>query len=157
MKGGPKVCTHFFVGDCAMQMAEYYVSVIPDSEITAIRSIGSEPPFLVEFTIAGAHFVAMNGNENFEARPDHSIGILTVDQAETDRLWDTLIRGGREGPCGWLQDQFGIHWQIVPEALVRLMSSGDPDQSRRVQAALRRMTRIDISALEAAAAGSVSA
>ena len=96
--------------------------------------------------------MAMNGNP--EPVPSHitSISVLTEDQPETDRLWSKLTgHGGEEGRCGWLKDRFGVHWQIVPKALPRLMHAGDPEATKRVLEALMQMKKINIAALEAAA------
>ena len=69
-----------------------------------------------------------------------------------DRLWQALLAdGGEEGQCGWLKDRYGVHWQIVPKALPRLMHAGNPERAGRVSAALMKMRKIDIAGLEAAA------
>ena len=145
--------TCFFLREGAEDAANFYVSILPDSEIDAVyRPDPDGPPLVVEFTIAGTPYMTMNGNPGFAPSHATSISILTEDQAETDRLWDLLTKdGGDEGQCGWLKDKFGIHWQIVPEALPRLMNRGDPQTAARVQAALMKMKKIDIAGLEAAA------
>ena len=111
------------------------------------------PALVVEFTIAGAPYMTMNGNPDFQSNYASSISVLTEDQDETDRLWNKLlIDGGEEGKCGWLKDQYGIYWQVVPKALPRLLHSGNPEVSGRVSAVLMQMNKIDIAALENAAA-----
>ena len=105
---------------------------------------------MVEFTLAGTPYMTMNGNPDVASSHTFSISVLTTDQEETDGLWQRLRVGGEEGRCGWLRDRFDIHWQIVPEALPRLMSTGDPERGARVQAALMAMGKIDIRELEAA-------
>ena len=118
-----------------------------------MRAEPDAPAIVVELSLAGAPLMVMGGNPAFVSSAAISLSVPTSDQAETDRLWNALCAGGEEGPCGWLKDRFGIHWQVVPEALPRLMSDADPAVARRVQAALRQMRKIDIAALEAAAAG----
>jgi predicted 3-demethylubiquinone-9 3-methyltransferase (glyoxalase superfamily) len=87
----------------------------------------------------------------FEHSPAASISVLTKDQAETDRLWSALLAdGGKEGRCGWLVDRFGVSWQIVPEALPRLLDDPDAAAASRVRAAMMQMRKIDVAALEAA-------
>lgn len=150
-----KVRTCVFLKQGAKEAAEFYVSVIPGSEIEAeYRPDPAGPPLVVEFTLAGTPYMTMNGNP--APTPSHltSISILSDDQAETDRLWRALLEnGGEEGQCGWLKDRFGVHWQVVPKALPRLMHAGDPTAAGRVSAALMQMKKIDIAALEAAFKG----
>lgn len=155
-----RVRTCLFLADQAEEAARFYVSVLSDSRVDSDSRIDSVsrpdpdgPALVVEFTLAGAPFMTLNGNP--EMAPSHafSISVLTADQAETDRLWDLLCAdGGEPGRCGWLRDRFGVHWQVVPEALPRLMNGGDPARAQRVQSALMQMVKIDVAALEAAAA-----
>lgn len=109
---------------------------------------------IVEFTLAGAPMMILTAGPQFKHSPAASISVLTKDQAETDRLWIALTAdGGAESMCGWLSDRYGVSWQIVPEALPRLLGDPDPDKASRAQAAMKQMKKIDIAALEAAAAG----
>ncbi len=86
--------------------------------------------------------------------PAASISISCADQAEVDRLWRALTaEGGAEMMCGWLRDRWGVPWQIVPETLPRLLADPDPAVAARVFAAMQAMVKLDIAALEAAAAG----
>ena len=149
---GAKLRTCLFFDDEAERAAEFYVSLLPGSRIeTVSRPRPDRPALVVEFSLAGAPFMALNGGMRFESGPAMSISVLTRDQAETDALWAALTAdGGAPGQCGWLSDRFGVHWQIVPEALPRLMSAGDPAGAGRVQQAIRGMGKIDIAALEAA-------
>ena len=73
------------------------------------------------------------------------------DQAEVDRLWSALSDGGTPGHGGWLKDRYGLSWQIVPGALERLLADPDPARSKRVGAALQKLGKIDIAAIEKAA------
>jgi len=76
------------------------------------------------------------------------------DQEEVDEFWSKLSEGGEEGPCGWLKDRFGLSWQVVPTALPELLGDPDPERSQRAMAAMLKMKKIDIEALERAAAES---
>jgi predicted 3-demethylubiquinone-9 3-methyltransferase (glyoxalase superfamily) len=71
-------------------------------------------------------------------------------QPEVDELWDKLSEGGQKGQCGWLKDKYGVSWQIVPTALAKLMSGGDPEKSKRVMKAVLQMDKIDIQRLQQA-------
>jgi predicted 3-demethylubiquinone-9 3-methyltransferase (glyoxalase superfamily) len=83
-----------------------------------------------------------------------SFMIVTEDQAETDRLWDAIVgHGGEESACGWCKDKWGVSWQITPRRLLELTGSEDRDRARRAMEAMMRMRRIDIAAVERAAAG----
>lgn len=106
---------------------------------------------IVAFSLAGAPYQILNGGPHYRPTPAASIVVTTRDQPETDRLWDALTaNGGKAGQCGWLTDRWGLSWQIVPEALLRLLGAPDRAGAGRVQAAMMQMGKIDIAALEAA-------
>jgi len=76
------------------------------------------------------------------------------DQAEVDRLWEALIaNGGQESMCGWLKDRYGLSWQIIPAALMSMLSDPDPERAGRATQAMLRMRKIDVGALQAACDG----
>jgi predicted 3-demethylubiquinone-9 3-methyltransferase (glyoxalase superfamily) len=143
----------------AQEAADFYTSLFPHSRIGTITKYpkGSgerEGQVLtVAFEIDGARYLALNGGTDFTFTEAISITIDVKDQPELDRYWDALTAdGGEEGPCGWLKDRFGLSWQVVP-ANWDEVAGGDPDRAARVFAALMQMKKIDIAALEAAAAG----
>ncbi len=150
-----KVRTCLFLKAAAREAAHFYVSVVPGSEIEA--EFGAAPdgsPLVVEFTLAGAPYMTLNGNPEPTSSYLSSISVLTEDQAETDDLWSKLLTDdGEEGQCGWLKDRFGVYWQIVPKALPELMHTGDPAVASRVTNALMQMQKIDVAKLRAAADG----
>jgi predicted 3-demethylubiquinone-9 3-methyltransferase (glyoxalase superfamily) len=145
----------------AEEAARFYVSLFPDSRIDHVaRAPGDYPAgqagdvLLVEFTLAGQAYQALNGGPEFQFTEAISFSVSCEDQAEVDRLWDALIAGGgKEIQCGWLKDRYGLSWQIVPEALPRLMNSNDPAQAARVFRAMMQMVKLDIAALERASEG----
>lgn len=147
-----KVRTCFWFGKGGHDAAKFYVSLLPDSRIDAVYEHGQrDDPLVVEFTLAGAPMMILTGGPRFQHSPAASISVLTKDQAETDRLWASLLAdGGEEGMCGWLTDRYGVSWQIVPEDLPRLLGHEDRDAAKRVQVAMMQMKRIDIAALHAA-------
>lgn len=152
MTAKPKVRTCLWFEDQGEQAAEFYVSLLDDSRIeTVSRPNPDGPALVVEFTLAGAPYMTLNGGQRFEHSPAASISVLAQDQAETDRLWAALTAdGGSEGHCGWLADKYGVHWQIVPEALPRLIGADDKAAAARAQEAMLKMAKIDIATLEAA-------
>ena len=102
----------------------------------------------VEFELDGERFVALNGGPQFSFSEAVSFQVDCRTQDEVDTYWATLAEGGEEGPCGWLKDRFGLSWQIVPEALPRLLSDPDRDKAQRVMAAMMEMGKIEIAELD---------
>ncbi len=141
--------------------ARFYVSLVPGSSLKhVLRSPGGWPGgeagdvILVTFTLGDQSFQALNGGTPANYGTAASISVECSDQAEVDRLWTALTAdGGSEIMCGWLRDKWGVPWQIVPEALPRLLADPDPAVSGRVFAAMTQMVKLDIAALERAAAG----
>ncbi len=147
-----KVKTFLWFDDNAEEAATYYVSAIPNSKITHVNRNGDKA-FVVEFTLAGVDYIAMNGGPMFKLNESCSLMVSTEDQAETDRLWDYLVAGGQPSRCGWLKDKFGLSWQIVPKRFMQLMLQGTPEARGRVMAAMMQMGKFEIDKLEAAAKG----
>lgn len=145
-----KVATCFWYDDKAQQAAEFYVSLLPDSRIDNLVHAPDGKVLMVEFTLAGTPYQALNGGPHFTLSEAASISVLTEDQAETDRLWEALTKdGGAESQCGWLKDRFGLSWQIVPRRATQLLAG---PEAAKVFPALMEMRKIDLAALEAAAA-----
>ncbi len=148
----PKLRTCLWFDNQGEEAAEFYVSLLPDSVIeTVSRPDPNGPALVVEFTLAGAPYMTLNGGPHYQHSPAASISVLTKDQDETDRLWHALAQnGGKESMCGWVIDRFGVSWQIVPEILPQLMGSKDKEAAMRAREAMMQMKKIDIAALEAA-------
>jgi predicted 3-demethylubiquinone-9 3-methyltransferase (glyoxalase superfamily) len=147
-----KVRTCLWFNGNGHEAARHYVTLLPDSFIEL--ELYGDPPLVVEFTLAGAPMMILNGGPHYKLNPAASISVLTKDQAETDRLWSALIEGGgEESMCAWLVDRFGVSWQIVPEALPRMLMSDDQPAASRAREAMLKMRKIDIAALEAAFRG----
>lgn len=104
----------------------------------------------VEFELQGQKFVGLNGGPHFKFTEAISFVVNCETQEEVDRYWEKLSAGGTEVQCGWLKDQFGLSWQIVPTALPKLLSDPDPVKAGRVMKAMMTMTKIDIRGLEQA-------
>lgn len=150
-----KLRTCFMSTDQGQEMAEYYVSLLPDSRIDKIwRPQGSDKTLVVEFTLAGAPYMTLNAGMEVAHSPAMSISVLTEDQAETDALWFRLLGdGGQESQCGWIADRYGVNWQIVPKVLPDLLNAPDREGANRAFQAVMGMRRIDIAAMERAFAG----
>jgi predicted 3-demethylubiquinone-9 3-methyltransferase (glyoxalase superfamily) len=147
-----RVTTCLWFDGRAEEAADFYVSLIPHSHIGDIARLeAGGPALMVEFTLGGAPFQALNGGPAFAFSEAASISVSTKNQKETDRLWEALLaEGGSESQCGWLKDRFGLSWQIVPEVLPKLLFSEDRTASQRAMQAMLEMRKIDIAALEAA-------
>jgi len=144
----------------AEEAAEFYVSLLPDSRIDQVFRSPADTPsgpagsvLTVEFTLAGSKYLGLNGGPEFKFNPAVSFQIHCQDQAEVDRLWVALTEGGKEIACGWLEDRWGLSWQIVPIRLTELLKDPDPDRARRAMEAMMTMVKIDVAALERAATG----
>ncbi|HXK20950.1 MAG TPA: VOC family protein [Polyangiaceae bacterium] len=108
----------------------------------------------VTFELAGQRLIALNGGPHYQLTPAFSLFVSVTTQAELDRIWDALLAGGgKPSRCGWLVDRFGLSWQVVPTVLGKLMSDPDPERSSRAVQAMMGMVKLDIAALERAAAG----
>jgi len=130
----------------AEEAARFYASVFPDS------SIDSVSPMAVTFTLQGQKFHGLNGGSMFTFTPAISLFVSVETQTEVDTLWDALLAGGGEpSRCGWLEDKFGLSWQIIPTALTDLLSDDDPEIAQRVMSAMMQMVKIDIESLRRAA------
>ena len=145
----------------AEEAAHFYAATFPDSAVGAVlRAPGDYPDgkqgdvLTVEFTVAGIPCVGLNGGPAFPHSEAFSFQIATDDQAETDRLWNTIIaNGGKASECGWCKDRWGLSWQITPRVLIAAITDPDPAVAQRAFAAMMTMTKIDIAAIEAARRG----
>ncbi|MCA9210023.1 MAG: VOC family protein [Planctomycetales bacterium] len=144
----------------AEQAAEFYCGLFPDSRIHKVSRYpegGMAPAgtvMTVEFSLAGVEYVALNGGPVFKFSEAISLAVSCENQAEVDHLWDNLLAdGGSASMCGWLKDRWGLSWQIVPRILPELLASPEPGVAQRVTAAMLNMVKLDIAALERAAAG----
>jgi predicted 3-demethylubiquinone-9 3-methyltransferase (glyoxalase superfamily) len=140
------------------EAATFYTSVFPNSRIVDIARYGSAGPrpegtvMTVDFELDGQPFLALNGGPEFTFSEAISFQVNCKDQEEVDSFWNQLSAGGEQGPCGWLKDKFGLSWQIVPTRLPELLGDPDRAKSQRVMQAMLQMKKIDIDALERAAA-----
>jgi predicted 3-demethylubiquinone-9 3-methyltransferase (glyoxalase superfamily) len=148
----------------AEEAAKFYVSLLPDSRIEKVQKNPVDSPagkagsvLVVEFTLAGQRFMALNGGTRFEYTHAISFKIDCADQAEVDRLWDALSDGGKVEQCGWLKDRYGVSWQIVPTALVQYLGGPDPAGTQRAMQAMLGMVKLDIAGLKRAYEGKSAA
>jgi predicted 3-demethylubiquinone-9 3-methyltransferase (glyoxalase superfamily) len=150
--------------DEAEEAANFYVSLLPDSKIERVQKNVMDSPagkegsvLVVDFTLAGQRFMALNGGTRLEHTHAISFHVDCADQAEVDRLWAALSAGGAIIQCGWLRDRYGVSWQIVPTVLAKMLGDPDPAKARRVMQAMMKMIKLDIAGLMAAYDGGPSA
>ena len=143
----------------AEDAANFYTTLFKGSRINQVTrysnaDLGRPGSVMsVEFQLAGCHFTALNGGPMFKFTPAVSFAITCTTQWQVDELWDRLSEGGKPGQCGWLEDRFGLSWQVVPMRLTELLSDPDASKVDRVVKAMLTMTKIDIPMLERAATG----
>jgi predicted 3-demethylubiquinone-9 3-methyltransferase (glyoxalase superfamily) len=140
----------------AEEAMNFYVSIFKNSKPGQIVRYGDAGPgpkgsvMTVTFQIEGQEFYALNGGPVFNFTPAISFFVNCETQQEVDDLWDKLCEGGKPNRCGWLQDKFGISWQIIPKALGEMLHDPDPVKSKRVMGAMMQMAKIDIAGLKQA-------
>jgi predicted 3-demethylubiquinone-9 3-methyltransferase (glyoxalase superfamily) len=141
----------------AEEAAQFYTSIFEGSKIDAVARYGEAGPgtagsvMTVSFHLDGQPFVALNGGpENNNFNQSVSFVVNCKSQAEVDYFWDRLTEGGKEWPCGWLQDKYGLSWQVVPDRLLELVTGPDAQTSGRAMRAMFEMKKIDIAAIERA-------
>ncbi|MDQ8029106.1 MAG: VOC family protein [Brevundimonas sp.] len=156
----PKIIPCLWFEKQAEEAARFYVSLLPDSRIDEVQTSPGDYPngkagdvILVEFTLAGSRYTALNGGPEFQFNEAISLQIDCDDQAEVDRLTEALSAVPEAEQCGWVKDRYGLSWQIVPRILTELLSDGAPDVKLRVFNAMMEMKRLNVAALEAAAKG----
>ncbi|MCY3677311.1 MAG: VOC family protein [Gemmatimonadetes bacterium] len=136
----------------AVEAAGFYVSLFPDSRIVEVSTVSAGPAegnSFVAFELAGRTFQGIDGGPMFKFTPAISFVVNCESQDEIDLYWNALSEGGHEGYCGWLDDRFGVSWQVVPANMGELMRA-DP---KRVMEALLTMGKIDIGRLRKAGGG----
>ncbi|MPZ55414.1 MAG: VOC family protein [Rhizobiales bacterium] len=154
-----KITPFLWFDNQAEEAANFYVSIFKNSKIGAVSRYGDAGPgpkgsvMVAAFELDGQHFTALNGGPNFKFTEAISFIVDCKSQEEVDEFWDKLSAGGKTQQCGWLKDKYGLSWQIIPTALMELMSDPDPVKSNRVMQAMLQMTKIDIAKLRQAHAG----
>lgn len=153
----PPIRTVLWFNGRGREAAEFYCGLIPNSHIEGSYASDNGGPDgkmwfeVVDFTLNGAGYQILDAGPMFPLSQCVSVMVLTPDQTETDRLWNALIEGGgSHNVCGWLQDRFGLSWQVTPERVMRLLTGPDRSKAERAHTAVMTMTKLDIAAIEAA-------
>ena len=157
-----KIVPNLWFDRQAEEAARFYTGIFKNSTIGDISYYGSEGQEIhhmpegtvmtVEFTLEGQQFVALNGGPVFKFNEAVSFVVNCDKQEEVDYFWDKLTAGGDPNAqqCGWVKDQYGLSWQVVPTILPKLMKDKNKEKAQRVMAAMLQMKKIDIEALQKA-------
>ncbi len=155
----PTITPNLWFDTQALEAAEFYVSVFPNSKITAVTHYTDAGPgepgsvLTVDFELDGQPYTGLNGGPQFTFDEAISLLVNCADQAEVDFYWSKLGEGGEEGQCGWLKDRFGLSWQVCPVGMNEILNDPDPERGRRAMEAMFQMSKLDVGALHAAADG----
>jgi predicted 3-demethylubiquinone-9 3-methyltransferase (glyoxalase superfamily) len=143
----------------AEEAMNLYVSVFKNSKVVSVTRYGEAGPgpkgtvMSATFQLEGQQFYALNGGPQYKFTPAISLFVSCKTQKEVDELWNKLSAGGHKDRCGWLQDKYGLSWQIIPSVLGKMLADKDPAKSGRVMKAMLQMDKIDIKKLKQAYEG----
>ena len=140
----------------AEEAMNFYTSIFKHARVGDVTRYGDAGPgpkgsvMSATFELEGQEFIALNGGPMFSFTPAISFFVKCETQGEVDELWAKLSAGGRTNQCGWLQDKYGLSWQIVPTILGKLLQDKNAEKSKRVMQAMLKMTKLDIGLLQQA-------
>lgn len=146
----------------AEEAIKFYLSVFRDTKMGQIHRYGPDQQpddpnsiAFADFMLEKSWFSAMDSArmENTVFNEAISLMVYCKNQEEIDYYWDKLSAVPEAEQCGWVKDQFGVSWQVVPESLDKMMSDKDPERSARVTQAFLRMKKFDLAELENAYRG----
>ena len=145
-----KIVPFLWFDGTAEEAAKFYVSIFKNSKVMSVTPGPEGTVMAVTFQLEGQTFYALNGGPKYKFTPAISLYVNSETQAEVDELWNKLSAGGREDQCGWLQDRYGLSWQIIPTALPRLLGDKDANRANAAMQAMLKMQKIDIKGLQQA-------
>ncbi len=147
-----KVTPFLMFNDQLEAAIDFYTTTFPDSEIKNVARTGKDGPITsAEFVIGGQSFMGYNGGSYFNFSEGFSLFVDCEDQEEVDEYWDKLVSAGATpSQCGWITDQFGVTWQIVPRRFMELINDTNPKKVQGVMEAMMTMVKLDVAALEKA-------
>jgi predicted 3-demethylubiquinone-9 3-methyltransferase (glyoxalase superfamily) len=154
-----KISPCLWFDDNAEEAVKFYVSIFKNSKVGNVTRYGKEgyeihkkkegSVMTIDFEIEGQKFLALNGGPIFKFNEAISFQIYCDMQKEIDYYWEKLTEGGDKNAqvCGWLKDKFGVSWQVVPIALIKMLQDKDSKKTERVMKAMLQMQKLDIDAL----------
>jgi predicted 3-demethylubiquinone-9 3-methyltransferase (glyoxalase superfamily) len=151
-----KIIPFLWFDSNAEEAMNFYISIFKNSKIVSVTNYGDAGPgpkgtvMSCVFQLDGQDFYALNGGPTYKFTPALSLLVNCETQQEVDHFWEKLSAGGNRNRCGWLDDKFGVSWQIVPIVLTKLLNDPDPVKSQRVMIAVVQMGKVDIAGLQKA-------
>jgi predicted 3-demethylubiquinone-9 3-methyltransferase (glyoxalase superfamily) len=147
-----KVTPFLMFNDQLEAAIAFYTATFPDSAVKNVARTGKNGPITsAEFVVGGQSFMGYNGGSYFNFSNGFSLFVDCEDQEEVDRYWDKLVGAGATPvQCGWITDQFGITWQIVPRRFMELINDKNSKKVQAVMDAMMKMVKLDVAALERA-------
>ena len=151
-----KITPFLWFDDNAQEAANFYTSIFKNSKIGSVSRYGEAGPgpkgsvMSVTFQLEGQEFIALNGGPHFKFSPAISFLVDCRTQEEVDQLWEKLSAGGKTMQCGWLDDKYGVTWQVVPTILVKMLQDKGAEKARRVMQTMMQMVKLDIKPLQQA-------
>ncbi len=147
-----KVTPFLMFNDQLEAAIAFYTATFPDSAIKNVARTGKDGPITsAEFVVGGQSFMGYNGGPYFTFSQGFSLYVDCENQAEVDEYWNKLVSAGATpSQCGWITDQFGVTWQIVPRRFMELISDNNPQKVQAVMDAMLEMVKLDVAALERA-------
>lgn len=145
-----KITTFLTFESRGKQAVDFYTAIFKNSQVNSVMTMpGGDQLLHASFSLAGQDFMAMDGGPTFKFEEGTSLFISCEDQDEVDYYWESLTaNGGKPGQCGWLKDQFGVSWQVIPKRLGELMSDPDREKSGRAMQAMLKMGKIEVQELQ---------
>ncbi|MDZ4658569.1 MAG: VOC family protein [Bythopirellula sp.] len=150
-----KISPFLWFNTNAEEAVNFYLSVFKNAKVTKTVRCGDGGPgpkgsvLTIGFEIEGQYFTALNGGSHYQLTPAFSIVVACESQEEIDDYWEKLTtEGGKEVQCGWLEDKFGVSWQIWPSKILELIDGQEPEKSARAMQAMMQMVKLDIKKLQ---------
>jgi len=154
-----KITPFLWFDNQAEEAMNFYVSIFRNSRVVSVTRYGDAGPgpkgtvMSAIFELEGQQFYALNGGPQFSFTPAISFFVTCETQQEVDEFWEKLSAGGRKNRCGWLNDKYGLSWQIIPSVLGKMLQDNDAEKSKRVMQAMLQMDKIEIEGLKRAYEG----
>lgn len=144
-----KITPFLWFDDNAEEAVNFYASILKNTKVLGTHRVNGKV-LTITVELEGQRLIALNGGPHYKLTEAFSLFVNCETQEEVDELWEKLSEGGSKSRCGWLKDKFGLSWQIIPSALMQLMSDPDPNKSNAVMQAMLKMDKIVIADLRKA-------